>query len=84
MTTPQRSDHLAMYGMVGVAMHIVVGVLIVASFAVIPTAWMVILIAAWLGAAVAGKALWERTVWIPLLASIVLSAVWMTVFFASR
>lgn len=84
MTAPQRSDHLAMYGMVGVAMHVVVGVLIAASFAVIPAAWLVILMAAWLGAGVAGKVLWDRTVWIPLLASIVLSALWMAVFFANR
>ena len=84
MTTPQRSDHLAMYGMVGVAMHIVVGILIGASFAVIPAVWLAVLMAAWLGAALVGKALWRRTVWIPLLASIVLSAVWMAVFFSSR
>ena len=84
MTAPSRSDHLTVYGMVGVAMHLIVGILIVASFAMIPAGWLVLLTLAWVAGAVAGKALWERTVWIPLLASIVLSAVWMTVFFASR
>jgi hypothetical protein len=84
MTTPSRSDHLTMYGMVGVAMHLIVGILVVASFAVIPAGWQVALTLAWVASAIAGKALWGRTVWIPLLASIVLSAVWMTVFFTSR
>jgi CHASE2 domain-containing sensor protein len=83
MTEP-RSAHLAMYGMVGVAMHLVVGVLIVASYSVISSGWLVTLIGAWLIATGAGAVLWRRTVWVPLLASIVLSAAWMTVFFGSR
>lgn len=84
MTTTERSDHLTMYGLVGVAMHGVVGVLIAASFSVIPGGWLAALGAMWLAAAILGGALWKRTVWIPLLASIVLSGVWMTVFFGSR
>lgn len=84
MTTSERSDHLTMYGLVGVAMHGVVGVLIAASFSVIPGGWVAALGAMWLIAAILGGVLWKRTVWIPLLASIVLSGVWMTVFFGSR
>ncbi len=84
MTTPGRSDHLAMYGLVGVAMHLVVGVLVGASFNVIPVGWMLALVALWLAGSVFGAALWKRTVWIPLLASIFVSAIWMTIFFASR
>ncbi len=79
-----RSAHLTTYGLVGVAMHLVIGVLIVASFSVISSGWLVTLVGAWLVAAGAGAVLWRRTVWIPLLASIVLSAVWMIVFFGSR
>ncbi|MDX2342452.1 MAG: hypothetical protein QNL12_01275 [Acidimicrobiia bacterium] len=84
MTTPERSDHLTMYGLVGVAMLVVVGVLIAASFSVISGGWMLTLGGLWLAAAVAGAALWKKTVWISLLASIILSATWMTVFFGSR
>lgn len=84
MTSPDRSDHLTMYGLVGVAMLAVVGVLIGASFSVIPGAALVALLSLWVAAAGLGAALWKRTVWIPLLASIVLSGVWMTVFFANR
>ena len=84
MTTSERSDHLTMYGLVGVAMHLVVGGLIAASFSVIPAGWLTALGGLWLAAAVLGAALWKRSVWIPLLASIVLSGLWMTVFFGSR
>ncbi len=84
MTTPERSDHLTMYGLVGVAMHLVVGVLVGASFSVIPVGWMLILVTLWLVGSVFGATLWKRTVWIPLLGSIVLSAAWMGVFFGSR
>ena len=80
----ERSSHLMMYGLVGVAMLLVVGVLIVASYSVISSGWLVTLIGAWLVSVGAGAVLWKRTVWIPLLASILLSAVWMTVFFGSR
>jgi hypothetical protein len=73
-----------MYGLVGVAMHFIVGVLIVASASVISSGWLVTLLGAWLLAAGAGALLWQRTVWVPLLASIVLSGVWMAVFFGSR
>ena len=84
MTTPERSDHLIMYGMVGVAMHAVVGILVGASFAVISTGWMVLLALLWLVGAIGGGVLWKRTVWVPLLASIVVSGLWMTAFFSSR
>ena len=84
MTTPERSDHLTMYGLVGVAMHAVVGVLIAASFPVISGGWMLVLGGLWVAAAVVGGALWKRTVWIPLLASVLLSGLWMAVFFGSR
>lgn len=80
----ERSEHLTMYGLVGVAMHAVVGVLIVASYSVISSGWLITLAGIWLIAAGAGAALWRRTVWIPLLASMVLSGVWMLVFFGSR
>ncbi|MCP3995407.1 MAG: hypothetical protein GY722_10120 [bacterium] len=83
MTDP-RSAHLAMYGMVGVAIHLVVGVLIIASYSVISSGWLITLVGAWLIAAGAGAAMWKRSVWIPLLASIVLSTAWMIVFFGSR
>ena len=79
-----RSAHLEMYGLVGVAMLLVVGVLIVASFNVISSYWLVTLVGAWLLSAGAGAVLWRRTVWIPLLASLVLVSVWMAVFFGSR
>ena len=82
--TDTRSDHLTMYGLVGVAMHLVVGILIVASYSVISSGWLITLVAIWLVTAGAGALLWKRTVWIPLLASLVLSAVWMVVFFGSR
>jgi len=80
----ERSDHLTMYGLVGVAMHLVVGVMIGASFTVISGAWWLILGGLWVATAAAGAALWKRTVWVPLLASIVLAGVWMVVFFGSR
>ena len=79
-----RSAHLMMYGLVGVAMHLIVGVLIVASFSVISSGWLITLVGMWLIATSLGAAMWRRTVWIPLLASIVLSALWMSVFFGSR
>ncbi len=84
MTSPQRSDHLALYGLVGVAMHLVVGVLIVASYAVLPAGWLLTLVALWLVGAGWGAIRWNKTVWIPLLASIVVSALWMTAYFMSR
>lgn len=82
--TEGRSEHLTVYGFVGVAMHLVVGGLILASHGVISSGWLITLVAIWLATAVAGMWLWRRTVWIPLLASVVLSTVWMAVFFGSR
>lgn len=82
--TERRSEHLTVYGLVGVAMFAVVGVLIVASFGVISSGWLITLVAVWLVMAGVGGAMWRRAVWIPFLASIVLSAVWMIVFFRSR
>ena len=82
--TGERSDHLTMYGLVGVAMYLVVGVLIAASYTVISSGWLVTLVGVWLLTAGAGAVLWKRTVWIPLLGSIVLAGVWMVVFFGSR
>jgi hypothetical protein len=84
MTSSERSAHLTMYGIVGVAMHVVVGVLIVASMAVVPVGWSITLALLWLAGAVIGGALWKRTVWIPLLASILVATAWMVVFFTSR
>ncbi len=82
--TDERSDHLTMYGLVGVAMYLVVGILIVASYTVISSGWLVTLVGVWLVTAGAGAVLWRRTVWIPLLGSILLAGVWMVVFFGSR
>ena len=73
-----------MYGMVGVAMHVVIGILVVASLAVVPAAWGVALVVLWLAGAVIGGALWRRTVWIPLLASILVATAWMVAFFTNR
>ncbi|MCP4965904.1 MAG: hypothetical protein GY926_11765 [bacterium] len=73
-----------MYGLVGVAVLAVVGILIAASFSVISGGWMLVLGLFWVAAAAAGGALWKRTVWIPLLASIMLSGLRMVVFFGSR
>ena len=84
MTDPVRSSHLTVYGLVGVAMHLVIGVLVIASYPVIPAGGMALLVMLWLAGAVLGAALWRRTVWIPLLASLVVAAVWMTVFSGSR
>ena len=84
MTSPQRSDHLTVYGLVGVAMHLVIGVLVAASFSVISAGWMVFLVVLWTSASVAGWVLWKQTVWIPLLASVLISAIWMAIFFGSR
>lgn len=84
MTSPRRSDHLTMYGLVGVAMYLVVGVLVAASFAVLPIGWLVVLAVLWLAGAGWGAVRWSETVWIPLLASIVVSALWMTAFFTNR
>jgi hypothetical protein len=84
MTGPQRSDHLLVYGLVGVAMQLVVGVLIVASYRVLPTAWMVVLGGLWFAGSVLAAARWKRTVWIPLLSSVGLSILWMIGFFVSR
>lgn len=80
----ERSEHLTMYGLVGVAMYLVVGVLIVASSAVVPSGWVITLTLVWMVTAGIAALLWRRTVWVPLLASIVLSGVWMVVFFGSR
>ena len=80
----ERSDHLTLYGLVGVALHLVVGFLVGASFTVVPTGWMVVLIALWLASTALGVALWKRTVWVPLLASIFVSAIWMIAFLGSR
>lgn len=80
----ERSDHLTMYGLVGVAMYLVIGVLIGASYTVISSGWLVTLVGMWLVGAGAGAVLWRRTVWVPLLGSIALAAVWMIVFFGSR
>lgn len=84
MTSSERSAHLTMYGLVGVAMYVVVGILIVASIPVVPAVWITVLILLWLAGAVLGGALWKRTVWIPLLVSILVAAAWMIVFFSSR
>lgn len=84
MTSPERSAHLTMYGLVGVAMHVVVGILVFASAAIVPTVWTVILVGLWLAGAALGGALWRRTVWIPLLASLVVAAVWMVAVFTNR
>ncbi len=84
MTSPERSAHLLMYGMVGVAMHVVVGILVVASVAIVPAGWAATLIGLWLAGAALGGALWKRTVWIPLLASIVVAAAWMVAVFTNR
>ena len=84
MTSPERSDHLTMYGLVGVAMHAVVGVLVAASYPVVPASGFVVLTTLWLTGAIAGALLWKRTVWIPLLASLVVATAWMGIFFANR
>ena len=84
MTGPERSAHLMMYGMVGVAMHAVVGILVVASAAIVPVVWTVILVGLWLAGAALGAALRRRTVWIPLLASLVVATAWMVAFFTNR
>ena len=82
--TEARSGHLVVYGAVGVALFLFVGVLIVASGGVIASGWLITLIGMWLMAGGLAAAMWRRTVWIPLLALIGLSAVWMIVFFGSR
>ncbi len=84
MTSSERSAHLTMYGIVGIAMHIVVGVLVLASVAVVPVGWTVALVMLWLAGAVVGGALWKKTVWIPLLASILVAAVWMVAVVTNR
>jgi hypothetical protein len=84
VTTPHRSNHLLVYGLAGVAMHLVVGVLIVSSYRVLPAGWMVVLAGLWFAGSVVGAARWKRTVWIPLLASVGISILWMIGFFASR
>jgi hypothetical protein len=73
-----------MYGLVGAAMYLVVGVLIVSSSPVVSSGWVITLTLVWLVTAAVAALLWRRTVWVPLLASIVLSGVWMVVFFGSR
>ncbi len=80
----QRSEHLTMYGLVGVAMHAVVGILVVASFGVVDSVGAVVLSGLWLLGAGLGAATWKRTVWVPLLASIVVAAVWMAIVLTSR
>lgn len=82
--TDARSDHLTMYGLVGVALQVVVAAMIVASRSVIGSGWLITLIGVWLATAVVGVVMWRRTVWVPLLASIGLSGFWMVVFFGSR
>lgn len=82
--TEGPSDHLTIYGLVGAAMHLVVGVMIVASRSVISSGWLITLTGVWLGTAGLGAVMWRRTVWVPLVSSIVLSGVWMVVFFGSR
>ena len=84
MTVPGRSEHLTMYGMVGVAMHIVIGVLVAASVQVVPASGMVVLGILWTAGAIAGAASWKRTVWIPLLSSLLVAAAWMAVVVANR
>ena len=84
MTTPERSSHLTMYGMVGIAMHAVIGILIAASYPVVPVSGFLILLALWSAGAIAGTLLWKRTVWIPLLSSLVVATAWMGIFFANR
>ena len=84
MTSSERSAHLTMYGLVGVALYVVVGILVVASTAIVPTVWALLLVLLWLAGAVLGGALWKRNVWIPLLASTLVATVWMIVFFSSR
>jgi hypothetical protein len=79
-----RSEHLMVYGLVGVALYATVGLLIVASKSVISSGWLITLSTMWLATAGLAAATWRRTVWVPLLASIVLSTVWMIVFFGSR
>ena len=64
--------------------RLVIGVLVGASFPVIPGRWMAVLVLLWVAGSVAGWVLWERTVWVPLIASIVVAALWMTAFFGSR
>jgi hypothetical protein len=73
-----------MYGLVGVAMYSVVGLLIVASASVISSGWLITLMVVWLIAAIGAAVLWRRTVWVALLASLVVSTFWMIVFFGSR
>ncbi len=82
--TQARSEHLTVYGLVGVALFLFVGVLIVASGGVIASGWLITLSMAWLVTGGIGAAMWRRTVWVPLLAAIALAAVWMIVFFGSR
>ncbi len=84
MTSPERSAHLTMYGLVGVAIHVVVGILVFASAAIVPAGWTAILVGLWLAGAALGGALWRRTVWIPLLASLVVAAAWMVAFSTNR
>lgn len=84
MTAPERSDHLTMYGLVGVAMYLIVGILVGASATVVPGVWIATLAVLWVLGAAGGYVMWRRTVWIPLLASIVLAALWMTAFFTNR
>lgn len=84
MTVPDRSEHLTMYGMVGVAMHIVIGVLVAASVHVVPASGMIVLGILWTVGAIAGAVLWKHTVWIPLLSSLVVAGAWMTILFSNR
>lgn len=84
MMKPDRSDHLTVYGLAGVAMHLVIGVLVVASTAVLPAGWLAFAAVLWLIGAVAGIVLWRRTVWIPLLTSLLVATVWMVGFLTSR
>jgi len=84
VTGPDRSDHVTVYGLAGAAMHLVIGVLVVASSAVLPAGWLALAAVLWLAGTVAGIALWRRTVWIPLLASLLVATVWTIGFLTSR
>lgn len=83
MTVPHRSDHLTVYGLVGVAIHLVVGVLALASTAILPAGWMVAVGVLWLAGSASGIVLWRRTVWIPLLASLLVATVLMVGFLSN-
>jgi hypothetical protein len=84
MTVPPRSAHLTVYGLVGVAMYLVVGVLVFASSGILRTGWVLGVGSLWVVGAAGGAWLWRRTVWVPLLGSLVVATVWAVGFFSSR